>query len=499
VNTIVPQADPPPVRLEGRDGFRAPARRVEDLPGPGRWPIVGNTWQLRPNAAHAVLESWAQRYGPLYRLRFGPYRAVGVTEPGLIDQLLRHRPVEVGRSPRISQIIDETGFKGVFTAEGEAWRRQRRLVMRALTPETIRAFFPVIATVTGRLQARWQAAAARAQRPDVMRDLKCYSIDVTTWLTMGLDIDTLTHDANGLQADVETWFHTVGRRLPQVFRYWRWLRLPADRRSDAAIARLHATVDRLIAGARHEMAEQPQLRLRPRNILQALLTARDEHGSEFSDADVRGNVAVMLFAGEDTTANTMAWLLYHLATEPAACAAARAQADTVLGPGGVAAELAQLDQLTRIEAVALESMRLKPIAPVQGMRANVDLDLAGLVVPRGHLMFLLPRVCATQEARFAQAARFLPERWLGEAATAESDGRRSMFPFGGGQRHCPGRFLAMVEIKMVTAMVLGRFDLRLEQSAGGVGEHFGFTMAPGSLPLHFSPRGTASASSLNDG
>ena len=487
-----------PVRIEGRAGFRAPAGRVAELPGPRPWPVVGNMPQLRRNGAHAVFESWAQRYGALFRLRFGPYRAVGITEPGLIDQLLRHRPVDVARSPRVSQIINETGFKGVFTAEGEAWRRQRRLVMRALTPETIRTFFPVIATVTTRLHARWRAAAAQGRRPDVLRDLKCYSIDVTTWLTMGLDIDTLDHDADGLQADVQTWFDTVGRRLPRPFRYWHWLRLPADRRSDAAIARLHATVDGLIAGARRALAEQPQLRQRPRNILQALVAARDEPGSEFSDDDVHGNVAVMLFAGEDTTANTMAWLLYHLATEAQACAAARDQVDALLGAGCAAAEFAQLEALTHIEAAALESMRLKPIAPVQGMQANVDLDLAGLFVPRGHLLFLLPRVCATDERNFAQAQCFRPGRWLETGAGDDGDDRRSMFPFGGGQRYCPGRFLAMVEIKMVTAMVLGSFELRLHEDAPPVGECFSFTMAPEPLPLAFGLRVPA-APSLNAG
>ncbi len=482
-------ADAAPVRLDGRDGFRAPAARVQDLPGPRRWPLVGNSLQLRRQAAHHVLEAWAHRYGPLYRMRFGPYRAVGISEPGLIDQLLRHRPAEVARSPRIARIIDDTGFSGVFTAEGEAWRRQRRLVMRALTPETIRTFFPVIATVTQRLQARWGAAAARGQAPDVLRDLKCYAIDVTTWLAMGMDIDTLTHDDNRLQADVETWFQTVGRRLPQVFPYWKYVRLPADRRSDAAIARLHAVVGGLIAGARAEMAAQPQLRERPRNILQALLAARDEPGSEFSDDDVHGNVAVMLFAGEDTTANAMAWLLYHLAVEPAACARVRAHSLAVLGPACTVPAFPQLDALSLLEAAAIESMRLKPIAPVQGMRALADLDLAGLHLPRGHLMFLLPRICATQDGRFAQAQQFQPERWTAGPPAADADGRRSMFPFGGGPRYCPGRYLAMVEIKMVMAMVLANFDWQLTVPPGDVIEQFGFTMAPRALPLRFSVHG----------
>lgn len=474
-----------PVALAGRDGFRAPVRRVEELPGPPRWPVFGNAPALRPGAAHATLESWARRYGPLFRMRFGPYRAVGISEPGLIDQLLRRRPVEVSRSPRISTLINETGFAGVFTAEGESWRRQRRLVMRALTPEIIRTFFPAIATVTARLQARWRDQVAAGAQPDVLRDLKCYSIDVTTWLTMGLDLDTLGQPESRLQADVETWFGTIGRRLPQLLPYWRVLRLAADRRSDAAIARLHATVDGLIAGARAELAAQPRLRDKPVNILQALVAARDEPGSEFTDQDVHGNVGVMLFAGEDTTANTLAWLLFHLAQDPASCAQARAQVDAVLD-GGLAGGLAQLDRLDVIEAAAVESMRLKPIAPVQGMQANVDLDLAGLIVPRGNLLFLLPRLCSMAESRFADGGRFLPRRWL--EGDADTDDRRSMFPFGGGQRYCPGRYLAMVEIKMVTAMLLGSFDLRLAAPADVVAERFGFTMAPDPLPLHLTPR-----------
>ena len=485
---IVTDAPPSPVHLAGRDGFQAAAARVVDLPGPRPWPVVGNTLQLGRGTAHATMETWARRYGPLFRLRFGPYHAVGVAEPGIIDQLLRHRPVELSRSPRLAKVINETGFAGVFTAEGEAWRRQRRLVMRALTPEIIRTFFPVISTVTERLQTRWRAQAERGERPDVLRDLKCYSIDVTTWLTMGLDIDTLRTATSSLQADVETWFQTVGRRLPQLVPYWHVLRLPADRRSDAAIARLHATVDGLIAGARQEMTDQPHLRERPRNILQALLAARDEPGSEFTDQDVHGNVGVMLFAGEDTTANTMAWLLYHLAGDEAARVAAHAQVDAILG-GCLPEDLSRLEGLDYIEAAAIESMRLKPIAPVQGMRANVDLDLAGLLVPRDHLLFLLPRVCATQESRFPEADRFLPQRWLGNDDGTETNDRRSMFPFGGGQRYCPGRYLAMVEIKMVTAMVLASFDVRLDARADprvdSVSENFAFTMAPDALPLRF--------------
>ena len=165
MNTV---ADPglaaqPLVRIAGSPGFVAPAARVEDLPGPRGLPVFGNALQFEPGANHAVFERWAREYGPLFRFRFGKVTAIGVSEPALMTALLRHRPVELARSPRISTLIEELGFRGLFTAEGERWRRQRRLVMRALTPEAIRHFFPVVHTVTGRLLARWRAAAAEGR------------------------------------------------------------------------------------------------------------------------------------------------------------------------------------------------------------------------------------------------------------------------------------------------------------------------------------------------
>lgn len=481
-------AAPGRLHLAGSEGFVSPFQRIEDLPGPPSLPIVGNLLQLDAGRAHAGLETWAARYGPIYRMQLGPFQALGISEPGLIAALLKQRPVALSRSPRLSELIDELGFRGLFTAEGETWRRQRKLVMRALTPEAIKHFFPIIASVTARLEARWRAAALEGRPVNLVRDLKRYSIDVTTWLAMGVDVDTLNHDENPLQGDVETWFATVGRRLPKYFSYWRYLRLPVDRRSDRAVARLHATVTALVAEARARIAAQPALRTNPGNILEALVVARDEAGSEFTDEDVRGNVATMLFAGEDTTANAMAWLLFHLAGNPAATSAATAECDAVLAGQPVVISARDLDGLRYLEAAAVESMRLKPIAPIQGLMTQVDVDLAGLHVPPGRVIFLLPRVAATDAAQFLEPLHFRPERWLDDDASALNDPKRKTFAFGGGPRFCPGRYLAMVEIKMVTSMMLRNFRLSLELAPEAIGEQFTFTMGPDSLDARFALR-----------
>jgi len=476
------------LRLRGSEGFVAPATSVDALPGPRALPVLGNAHRLEPGAAHATLEQWAREYGPMYRFKVGSRPVVVLSDPVLMGEILRHRPAHFARGARLAQAIDEVGLSGVFSAEGERWRRQRKLVMRALTPEAVRHFFPVIRTVTERLHARWRDAAREGSTVDVLRDLKRYSIDVTTWLSMGVDVDTLNHDDNPLQSDVEFMFETLGRRFMKPIRYWRWIKLPADRRADEVIRRLAATVNELIAKARARMDADPGLRAKPSNILEALLAARDEPGSEFTDDDVRGNVATMLFAGEDTTANAMAWLLWLMARSPEHAAKVAAEADAVLGGAPVLDDFARLQRLEYLEAAATESMRLKPIAPQNGATALAEIDLAGLRVSRGQLLIMLSRPSALDEKGFPEPLAYRPERWLGENAESADDTRRRIFPFGGGPRYCPGRYLAMVEIKMVVSMALAGFDVSLDAQPDSIDEHFTFTMGPSKLPMRFAAR-----------
>jgi cytochrome P450 len=474
--------------LRGSDGLRAPAARLEDLPGPRPLPLVGNVRQFEPGAMHRTVERWAAEYGPIYRMSIGPTQFAVVSDPVLIGEILRHRPHAFARGRKLADTIEELLPRGLFTAEGDDWKRQRRLVMRALTPEAIRGFFPVILAVTGRLRAKWLAAADAGVAVDVARDLKRYSVDVATWLSMDVDVNTLEHPENPLQSDIEFWFETVGRRFRAPLPYWRWLKLPADRRADETMARLRGTIESLVAAARARLQAEPERRARPRNVLEALCVARDEPDSEFTDADVAGNVGTMLFAGEDTAANAMAWLMLLLATNDAPRGRAVAELDALLGERSLVDAFGDLARLPYLEAAAVESMRLKPIAPQNGATALVEVDLAGLRLKPDDRLMLLARPSALSPERFPDPERFDPDRWLGAHGERADDPKRAIFPFGGGPRYCPGRYLAMVELKMVLGMALKGLRFELDPGAPGVVEHLTFTMGPQALPMRFARR-----------
>ena len=79
----------------------------------------------------------------MYKLQLGPRRAVAISDPHMIDEMLRARPEMFRRSANMDRIISEIGIKGVFNAEGDAWRPQRKLSVAALAQRHLRQLYPV--------------------------------------------------------------------------------------------------------------------------------------------------------------------------------------------------------------------------------------------------------------------------------------------------------------------------------------------------------------------
>jgi cytochrome P450 len=272
-------------------------------------------------------------------------------------------------------------------------------------------------------------------------------------------------------------------------------------------------VQGFIAHARTEMAAQPQLRDEPANLLHALLAANE--AQRLSDEELHGNVMTLLLAGEDTTSNTIAWALHLLSQHPDVLRAARAEAIDALGAEVDAHVDAHVDaqagaragtvvlhdfestrQLPLIEGIVLEALRLKPVAPLNMFTALRDTELLGTRIPARTLVCILKRPPATDPEAFGDPQAFRPQRWLageagasgsGSSAGPESVGggaRRAFMPFGGGPRFCPGRYLAILEAKMVLTTTLAAFDLA--PSGDAVHELMGMTMQPDGLKLRLS-------------
>jgi cytochrome P450 len=462
-------------------------RRIADLPGPRGWPLVGNLFQLRRDVIHQGIEHWCERYGALFKFRIGRRQLVVVSDHALIADVLRDRPDGWRRTQQLQVISREMGLKpGLFGAEGDSWRAQRRMVMSGLDPGRVRAYFPSLQRVTDRLQRRWQRAAAEGRALSLQPELMRYTVDTVAGLAFGRDINTLESDGDVIQQHLDRLFPALFRRLMAPIPYWRWFKLPGDRALDRSVVEIKRAIAAFIAEARQHLQADPARREQPPNLLEAMTVAAEEGRTGIGDDQVSANVLTMLLAGEDTTANTLAWLLHLLHRHPAAMVRARDEAMHVAG-GQELLTPELLSRLDYIEACLHETMRLKPVAPFMVFEALRDTQIGDLQVPAGTMLWCAMRHDALKGDHFAEPQAFRPERWLGETA---SHGKRVATPFGAGPRMCPGRYLALTEMKMLMAMVLTRFDIESVTAPGGAEaqERMSFTMVPVGLQMRLRAR-----------
>lgn len=471
-------------------------REIDDLPGPRALPFVGSLFQIERRRMHQVIEGWAREYGPYFRLRLANRTLLVVSDHEALGAALRDRPDGFRRSRLLERIGLEMGVKpGLFAANGEVWRRQRRMVMAGFDPTHLRAYFPSLMKVTQRLRGRWQRAVRSGASIDLQPELMRFTVDAIAGLAFGADINTLESDEEVIQQHLDKIFPALFKRLFSLLPVWRYVRLPADRQLERSVAAVNAAIDGFIAQARERLTADPVRRAHPPNLLESMIIAADEGGSgpdgKVNDRDVAGNVMTMLLAGEDTTANTLAWMIYLLQRNPAALQ--RAQAEVrALGCDSSAFTAEQMASLDYVEACTHETMRLKPVAPFQVIEALRDTVVGGVRVPAGTGVWCSMRSDSISERHFPSPEAFDPQRWLndGSPGQAASSARRVSMPFGAGPRVCPGRHLALLEIKMAMAMLLAHFDILdvTTPDGGEAVEQMAFTMMPVGLRLSLRER-----------
>ena len=154
-----------------------------------------------------------------------------------------------------------------------------------------------------------------------------------------------------------------------------------------------------------------------------MIAAADEPGSGIDDAQVAGNVLTMLLAGEDTTANTLAWMIHLLWRHPAALAAChRPRCARVCGDPA-RPTLEQMARLDYVEACAHETMRLKPVAPQLPLQALRDTMVGDVQVPAGTVVISLMRRDSVSDEPRAARRRLRARALAGRGRAGRRPGR----------------------------------------------------------------------------
>jgi cytochrome P450 len=185
------------------------------------------------------------------------------------------------------------------------------------------------------------------------------------------------------------------------------------------------------------------------DVLAMLVRATDEDGRSLTDRELRDQLMTLLVAGHDTTATGLSWALERLTRHPAALAKAQHAADTADAAG---------DEY--LDAVAKETLRIRPVVYDVGRILKEPVELAGYQLPAGVMVVPAIGLVHNSSEVYPDAQRFDPDRMLGATLTPTT-----WFPFGGGNRRCLGATFAMVEMRVVLREILRRVELAATTAA----------------------------------
>jgi cytochrome P450 len=218
------------------------------------------------------------------------------------------------------------------------------------------------------------------------------------------------------------------------------------RRLIRAIATIDTTIGQMIDAAR----ERPRART---ELISRLLGAQST--STLGTRGIRDQAVTLLLAGHETAACALTWIWYLLAHNQSAVDRLQTELDLVLQ-----GRLPRFDDLPRLaftRQVVLEAMRLYPPGWGMNRRAICDCEIGGQQIKRGHYIAMSQWVVHRDPRFYYKAEQFRPERWAEDAARRLP--KFAYFPFGGGQRLCIGRDLAMLETTLIVATIARRFRL----------------------------------------
>jgi len=450
----------------------------KNIQGPAMHWLKGNLGQFDRIKAHQFFYDTARKYGGRARIRLLHKEFIIFQDHETVQTILKNRPEKFRRTRLMESIFKEMDAHGVFTAENSDWKKQRILMNPAFKPSQIKVFYPQIANITQRLCNR---IAQEPSHIDIQSVLMSYTVDVTSSLVFGTDVNTLENPNDQLQENLNVIFPMMSYRLRSPFPYWRWIKLKRDRALIKSLEQVRTQVDFFIRSAREKINARAATRVdEAENLLEALILTKDEHGQGFSEQEIAGNVLTLLLAGEDTTANTLAWAIDFLAENPLLQDALH-QEITERYPSEGTPTVEQLTEFELVSGVIHETLRLKPVAPFLYIEPLHNEIVEGYEIPAGTKMILLLGGDGFDETLFPQPQLFDPYRWVTLPEDIRKDYATRLMPFGYGSRLCPGRQLSFVEMRLSLIELIRRFRFKRTPGSQPADEALNFTLQPTGL------------------
>ncbi len=394
-----------------------------------------------------VLDELRDRFGPAYGLGAGPVRLAILGDPAALHELFA-MPVDAFRwGHRFNLLGFVVGDGSMIVSDGVDHKRRRSSVQAAFSRKRLNGWIPLIVERTDHAVDELTASLGGSGADVDLYPLgRRIVLEIVVRAMFGEEMGRRAEELGVLFQRSQDYLEGPAlRQVPHRLPFTRRARVRADRRA----------LDSLIDGemARRRAAPTGD----PLDVLEALVG-----DGGLSDAEIRDQVVTLIGAGYDTTAASLAWMLWRSALAPGVWQRLRSEADMVLGPPGTASPVADAATLAGLEyanRVMRETLRLHPAGVISPREAARDVVVGGYRIPKGTLILWSAHLAGRDPRSWPDVLSFDPDRFdhltPGQQATADA----AWVPFGRGARNCIGFALAQMELTLIIARLAQRLDV----------------------------------------
>jgi cytochrome P450 len=376
--------------------------------------------------AYGPVSAW-EPHRPRHVFAFGPEQLAQLTAEPEVFIADAFREVRMPRGSAFERLST-----GLLRINGAEHNRHRRMMQPAFTARRVQVHRSAITALTEQELASWEPGTVRRIDQDLSR------------LVMTIAIRTI-FDVTA-QDDIQE-MHDLITRLLKVAAAPATLLLPFDVPGSTfrSALRTAGRIEDVLRGLIRERRSRAEV---GGDLLSAMIAARDAGGGALTDDELIGEAYTALC--HESSAAGMTWTLFLLDQHPEICGQVVEELEAVLGGEPPSAE--QLPRLVLLDRVIQESLRLLPPAAFALRYTARETALGPYVLPKDASVFYSPYVTHRIPELYERPGSFLPARWETARPTMTE-----YLPFGFGVHNCVGKHFAMLEMKIILAMILQRF------------------------------------------
>ncbi|XP_046710651.1 cytochrome P450 4F3 [Silurus meridionalis] len=386
--------------------------------------------------------------------------------------------------------------QGLLLSNGKQWSRQRRLLTPAFHFDILKSYIHIFNSSTNIMHEKWRRLLAEGKNDfDMFEHVSLMTLDSLLKCTFSYDSHCQEKSSLYISAIFEL-SELVVKRQRCLLHHWEWLykRSADGQRFHRACEIVHNFTAKVVQERRSQFLSQEQTessthasrKRRAIDFIEVLLLSKDENGEGLSNEEIKAQADTFMFAGHDTTASAISWVLFNLAMHQEYQDRCRSEINALLEDRNTD-ELVweDLSNLTFTTMCIKESMRICP--PVLALTRYYSQDInvpGGRILPEGAIGLISVYGTHRNPDVWPNPEVFDPMRF-----DPDNQKQRSPYayiPFSAGPRNCVGQNFAMAEIRVVLALTLRRFRV-LPGSRLPNRLYLLIMRAEGGLPLMLEP------------